>query len=100
MRGCYTSHISVLQEAAERFPTGECNILVLEDNLATSPRMSQETLDAMDAFIKAGAMQGGAMGADLVHLAYIMYVPGLSVERLPEEEHIVRLRCDADSVRA
>jgi len=33
-----------------------------------------------------------------VHLAYIMYVPGLSVERLPDEEHIVRLRCDADSV--
>jgi len=34
----------------------------------------------------------------MVHLAYIMYVPGLAVESLPEREHIVRLRCNADSV--
>ena len=99
VRGCYTSHISVLQEAAERFPAGEpCNVLILEDNLAISPRISQDTLNAVDAFVKAGAKEGGAAAADLVHLAYIMYVPGLSVERLPEEDHIVRISCDADSV--
>ena len=38
----------------------------------------------------------------MVHLAYIMYVPGLSVERLSlggaPSEHIVRLQCNADSV--
>ena len=27
-----------------------------------------------------------------------MYVPGLSVETLPNQEHIVRLQCNADSV--
>lgn len=99
VRGCYASHISVLQEAARRFPDGSpCNVLVLEDNLSISPRISQATLNAVDTFIKEGVKTGGAEQADLLHLAYIMYVPGLSVERLPDEEHIVRLQCDVDSV--
>jgi len=99
VRGCYSSHIAVLEEAARRFPAGEpCNVLVLEDNLSISPRISQDTLNAVDTFIREGTRKGGADEADLLHLAYIMYVPGLSVERLADEEHIVRLRCDADSV--
>ena len=101
MRGCYTSHITVLEAAAERFasrPAGEeLNILVLEDNLAISPRIAQPTLDAIAAFLsKKGQAQVGTR--DMVHLAYIMYVPGLSVETLPEQQHIVRLQCNADSV--
>ena len=41
---------------------------------------------------------GGAVSRDMVHLAYIMYVPGLSVEKMPVEQDIVRLKCNADSV--
>lgn len=33
----------------------------------------------------------------MVHLAYNMYVPGLSVKRIPAEAHVVQLRCGADS---
>ena len=98
VRGCYTSHIEVLKEAQERFSgDGPCNILVLEDNLSISPRISQSVLNNIASFIEAGSSDGFA-AADLMHLAYIMYVPGLSVDRLPDEEHIVRLTCDADSV--
>jgi hypothetical protein len=100
VRGCYTSHISVLREAAGRFkdrPKSESlNILVLEDNLSVSPRLTQSTLDSISSFLSPDAA-GGAR-KDMVHLAYIMYVPGLSVETLADEEHVVRLRCNADSV--
>jgi len=102
VRGCYTSHITVLEAAAERFadrpPGEELNVLVLEDNLAISPRIAQPTLDAIASFLSKKG--GKALEArDMVHLAYIMYVPGLSVASLPEQsEHIVRLQCNADSV--
>ena len=100
IRGCYTSHIAVLEEAAQRFAgRDELNILVLEDNLAISPRICQPTLDGVRDFLATGA--GGradGLQADMVHLAYIMYVPGLSTTRLASEEHIVRLNCNADSV--
>ena len=84
-----------------------------------SPRIAQDTLDAVRGFVtSAGALNGanaaagdgpgGAAGAaapvHMVHLAYIMYVPGLSVEGLGEggavpggaageaaRNHIVRL---------
>jgi len=97
VRGCYSSHISVLQEAKRRFPTGPCKVLVLEDNLAISPRVSQASIDAIAAFLNGPGIPG-VPAADLVHLAYIMYVPGLSVERLQGQTDIVRLRCSADSV--
>lgn len=99
IRGCYTSHISVLEKAEAAFasrPKDESlNILVLEDNLSISPRIAQETLDGIRDFLSTNLPTGQR---DMVHLAYIMYVPGLSVETLPEEEHIVRLKCNADSV--
>lgn len=97
IRGCYTSHISVLEEAQARFADRpadeELNILILEDNLSVSPRLAQPTLDAIASFLADKSRR-----RDMVHLAYIMYVPGLSVETLDEEEHIVRLQCNADSV--
>jgi len=98
IRGCYTSHISVLEKAAARFadkPADESlNVLVLEDNLSISPRIAQGTLDNIRSFLSSNARGD----RDMVHLAYIMYVPGLSVEQMPQEEHIVRLKCNADSV--
>ena len=97
IRGCYTSHISVLESAEKRFADRDAsqplNILVLEDDLSVSPRVSQETLDSIAGFMRSPQQQ-----PDMVHLAYIMYVPGLSTERLSDEEHIVRLKCNADSV--
>jgi len=96
VRGCYSSHISVLQEAEQRLRgKANINVLVLEDNLEVSPRISQDTLDAVEHFIRCSAGNAGVC-PDMVHLAYIMYVPGLSVER--HSQHIVRLRCSPDSV--
>ena len=77
-----------------------------------SPRIAQDTLDAVRGFVTSAGANGAASepgGADaapvhMVHLAYIMYVPGLSVEGLGEggavpggaageaaRNHIVRL---------
>jgi len=101
IRGCYTSHISVLEKAAATFadrPAGEdLNILVMEDNLSISPRIAQATLDAMASFLSKDGSSAYAR-PDMMHLAYIMYVPGLSVERLPDQQHVVRLQCNTDSV--
>jgi len=94
IRGCYTSHIAVLEEAQRRFEgKKDYNILVLEDNIAVSPRLSPETL----ATVKRYVTEPAAEPRDMVHLAYIMYVPGLEVERT-RDEHIVRLDCTPDSV--
>lgn len=111
IRGCYNSHISVLEKARARFadrPASEAfNVLVLEDNLSISPRIAQPTLDAIREFLSGGhrvVCPGGRL-PDMVHLAYIMYVPGLSVESLGANgegeiwrSSILRLRCNADSV--
>jgi len=107
IRGCYTSHVTVLEEAAARFadrpPSEPLNVLVLEDNLSISPRITQQTLDSIANFL-SGSSRRAAMSRDMVHLAYIMYVPGLSVESNiggddePWNGEIVRLNCNADSV--
>ena len=97
IRGCYTSHIAVLQEAAERLADSpSANVLVLEDNLALSPNLSGDVLRAVQLFCEGSA--DGANRRDMVHLAYIMYVPGLSVART-HADNIVQLKCNADSVR-
>ncbi len=111
VRGCYNSHIAVLEEAQVRFadrPVSEpLNVLVLEDNLSISPRIAQPTLDAIREFLSGGhrVLCPGGRSPDMVHLAYIMYVPGLAVESLGEDgkgeswrNSILRLRCNADSV--
>ncbi len=69
VRGCYTSHITVLSEAEKRFadrdPSEPLNVLVLEDNLSISPRIAQPTLDAIAGFLggdSGDARQQGATG--------------------------------------
>ena len=111
VRGCYTSHVTVLEEVSERFasrpPYEPLNVLILEDNLSISPRITQPTLDAIANFLTKGdECDTDVATRDIVHLAYIMYVPGLSVERLYGDGrdqgtwggHIVRLMCNSDSV--
>ena len=48
-------------------------------------------------------LSGSGVARDVMHLAYIMYVPGLAVERVQrpgggEEESIVLLKSSIDSV--
>ena len=92
VRGCYTSHIAVLEEAEKQFEGKESlNVMVIEDNLSLSPRLCGSTLESVATFLR-----GDASARDVMHLAYIMYVPGLSVSRV--EENIVLLKSSIDSV--
>jgi hypothetical protein len=69
IRGCYTSHISVLEEAKRRLKgKKDCNVLVLEDNIDVSPRIAPETLAAVKKYVTAPDTER----RDMVHLAYIM----------------------------
>ena len=96
IRGCYNSHIQIMKEAQNTLKGREnINVLVLEDNLALSTRFQIKTLDAVREFVTGSPAPGDRR--DMAHLAYIMYVPGLSVERT-DDEHIVRLICTPDSV--
>jgi len=104
VRGCYMSHISVLEKAASHFASRDrsegLNILVLEDNLSISPRIAQDTLDSVADFFLHSRQNNDGVGIkewDMVHLAYNMYVPGLSVKRIPKESHVIQLRCNANS---
>ena len=52
VRGCYTSHIAVLEEAERRFAGKEdVNVLVIEDNLSLSTRLCGSTLEAVRTFL-------------------------------------------------
>ena len=53
VRGCYTSHIAVLEEAERRFAGKEdVNVLVIEDNLSLSTRLCGSTLEAVRTFLR------------------------------------------------
>ena len=48
----------------------------MEDNISVSPRLEQSTLEKLIGFSKANEGKW-----DMLHLAYIMYVPGLVVSK-------------------
>ena len=103
IRGCYTSHISVLSSVLESTKSDKnlweglfrnfgatndffgdrrtadernVNILVLEDNLAlTSDRLKQDLLDSVAKYMTTDPSW------DVIHLSYIPYVPDLKVSR-------------------
>ena len=85
VRGCYTP-TSLLQEVEQLAEYSAFNALVIEDNVALSPRFEG---DARRRRLFPARGLGGH-GA----LAYIMYVPGLSVERVDERPSLVRLECN------
>ena len=77
IRGCYNSHIEIYKEIASRYKgASDYSVLVLEDNISQSPLLSQSTLSNLASF--QSRRQGGR---DMLHLAYIMYVPGLQVTK-------------------
>ncbi|GMI07512.1 hypothetical protein TrRE_jg3493 [Triparma retinervis] len=77
IRGCYNSHIEIYKEIASRYKgASDYSVLVLEDNISQSPLLSQSTLSNLASF--QSRRQGGW---DMLHLAYIMYVPGLQVTK-------------------
>jgi hypothetical protein len=105
IRGCYTSHISVLSSALEStrskgdknlfeglfrnfMPNNEAfgdaaltdvrnvNVLVLEDNLALSGvQLKKQLLDSVEKYMTTNP------DWDVIHLSYIPYVPDLKVSR-------------------
>ena len=78
VRGCYTSHIKVLEEADRNHGyKNDYKILVLEDNLETTSTISSSVIQSVNLFLQNEPLW------DVFHLAYMMYVPGLSLSKLP-----------------
>ena len=86
VRGCYTSHIKVITEIDKQLGRKkDYKVLILEDNLEATGGMRPEILDSIQDFLVAPQREW-----DVFHLAYMMYVPGLSLSKLPEK-NIVRM---------
>lgn len=117
IRGCYTSHLSVVKEALReadrrRFPTQKAwlqsllptdsassafdadscnyNVLILEDNIETSGSLDQLTINTIAQYVTSGKPW------DIVQLSYNPYVPNLAVTRT-DSNGIVKLSCGVGS---
>jgi hypothetical protein len=94
VRGCYTSHMNVLGDVAKTMAgKDDYKILVLEDNLETTARMSPDTVDKVNEFLEK---ESGSGGFDVFHLAYMMYVPGLFLKDI-KEVNVRKMYTDASS---
>jgi len=111
VRGCYTSHVSIFRDIIEndsrrtsQIPTGfkfldifqkrkdpsnnenDMNILIFEDNVDLGNKLLQQTtVDVISNFIRNNENQW-----DIIHLAYIPYVPDLKISKT-DDERIVKL---------
>lgn len=113
VRGCYSSHISVFRDilrknskpssiplatfdffgvfgkssvVPDEDESDDLNVLIFEDNLFLGNRkLTQETIDAVSDFI-----QKNKDGWDVIHLAYIPYVPDLQISKT-DDKRIVKL---------
>ena len=104
IRGCYNSHIETLKRAKKELapspnpldsllslvpgsssppPLSSYSVLVMEDNVSLSPSLSQSTLTSLTSFSDQNEW-------DMLHLAYIMYVPSLVVTKT-STENVVKL---------
>lgn len=100
VRGCYTSHINVLTEVQKTFKNKKnYKVLILEDNLEVTKRMNTNVLASVNSFIKEKEYNNEAW--DVFHLAYMMYVPGLSLKKLNTDnewsKNIVQLYSNSES---
>ena len=100
VRGCYTSHIAVLKEIQMKFRfRDDYRVLVLEDNLEITLRMDRNVVNSVGQFVENN------VDWDVFHLAYMMYVPGLSLKKLPYvdvlgddyKRNIVQMLADSSS---
>jgi len=114
VRGCYASHISVLKDAKkdvfstttntmiqEMFQTvftttppmekKKKKILVLEDNIALTGNLDGTGLQAIREYVESSDNDW-----DVMHLAYIPYVPSLVVSPT-DDDSIVQLSCGIGS---
>jgi len=109
VRGCYTSHVSVFRDILEnRQSSGlsnnfnifdvfqkrtdpfddknDLNVLIFEDNVNLGNKnLEQNTIDAISDFVKNNENEW-----DVIHLAYIPYVPDLTVSKTTDKR-IVKL---------
>lgn len=116
IRGCYTSHLSVMRDALKdarqqgrksesnswfnsflpSASNGNANdgrnykVLILEDNLDTSGSLSQATIDGIVDYISDDKPW------DVVQLGYNPYVPNLVVSRT-DHDRVVQLSCGVGS---
>lgn len=118
IRGCYTSHISVLTDVLNAarnedkktffgdilgalIPNSskytsqtvdrDLKVLVLEDNIAlSSDQLKQSLIDSVAEYTSANR------DWDMIHLSYIPYVPDLTLSRTASKD-IVKLSCGVGS---
>jgi hypothetical protein len=77
VRGCYTSHMSVLRQVQKTFgKKDDYRVLILEDNIEITSGMSDTVIEAVADFVEK------KQSWDVFHLAYMMYVPGLKLQKL------------------
>ena len=95
IRGCYTSHIEVLKEAHRTMKSncensksgqGTLNVLVVEDNVALT---ENGNVDLRQLITRIEDFKGTS-SFDVLHLAYICYVPNLKVTKT-DVSNIVKL---------
>mmetsp|Transcript_20218 Transcript_20218/g.22596 ORF Transcript_20218/g.22596 Transcript_20218/m.22596 type:complete len:406 (+) Transcript_20218:373-1590(+) len=122
IRGCYTSHISVLEDAKKKLLLSSSSnnilkemfqniftlssdsnllnsnnmiqkkkILVLEDNIGLTGKLDVTGLQAIRKYVESDDNEW-----DVMHLAYIPYVPSLVVSP-SETDRIVQLSCGIGS---
>jgi GR25 family glycosyltransferase involved in LPS biosynthesis len=92
VRGCYTSHMAIMQEIQKKYKNKKnYKVLILEDNLEITLRMNPNVVDSISEFLEQKE------DWDIFHLAYMMYVPGLNLNKLKNEDHIVQMFSDPGS---
>lgn len=91
VRGCYTSHIAVLEEISIKYKNKpNYSVLILEDNLEVTLRHDINTIESVSNFVKSTNDYGKW---DAFHLGYMMYVPGLNLMK-SETKNIVHMYTD------
>ena len=91
VRGCYTSHIAVLEEISVKYKNKpNYSVLILEDNLEITRRHDTNTIESVSNFVKSTNDYGKW---DAFHLGYMMYVPGLNLIK-SETKNIVHMYTD------
>lgn len=98
VRGCYTSHVATLRNACatmKRQKIDKFNLLMLEDNfeVVQPSSVAHDLIQEVNTF---AAAEGNSF--DVIHLGYMMYVPGLRIQRSPNlGSNIVQLLASSNA---